>query len=353
MEIITYLEATSYFGNTVWQYTQALGAFVISLLLLKAFQLIVIARVKRLAKKTKTELDDIFISIFTSIKPPFYLVVSLFIALQFIALNGVGAKVAKLFFILVIVYEVIRGFQLLVDYALRIYAKKNSAVGTEVSQSLLNAARMMTSIALWSVGGLVILSNLGVNVTSLAASLGIGGIAIALAIQNILSDIFSSFSIYVDKPFEVGDFIQIGEDSGTVEKIGLKTTRLKTLRGEELVVANKELTTTRIQNFKKLNRRREVFKIGVAYETPREKLNAIPGYIELVIGNVDAAEFSRCHLDELGDSSVVFETVYHVDTADYNAFMDAKQTILLGLIEKLGGEGIEFAYPTQEVILRK
>jgi len=208
-------------------------------------------------------------------------------------------------------------------------------------------------VIIWAIGGLLVLSNLGVNVTSLIAGLGIGGVAIALALQNILSDLFASFSIYFDKPFEVGDFIVVGANSGTVEKIGIKTTRIRALQGEEVIISNAELTKSRVQNFKKLKERRVVVRPGVLYETKHELLKEIPTLLQKAVDATEKTRFDRANLAEYGDSAIVFELVYYVLSGDYKEYMNLNEKILLAVKEAFDKKGIEFAYPTQTVYVRQ
>ena len=200
---------------------------------------------------------------------------------------------------------------------------------------------------------ILILSNLGYNVNSLVASLGIGGIAVALAVQNILSDIFCSFTIYLDKPFVVGDRIVLDKYSGYVKKIGIRTTRIETLEGDELVVSNKDLTSSRIRNYKKMQRRRIVFQVGVEYETKAEKLKQIPKMIKQIIDNIEVIDFARVHFKEFGDSSLIFEIVYYTNSNDYDVYMDKQQELNLAIVEKFEEEKINIAYPTQTVFIKK
>ncbi|MBI4232420.1 mechanosensitive ion channel family protein [Candidatus Peregrinibacteria bacterium] len=212
---------------------------------------------------------------------------------------------------------------------------------------------MLIKIVIWSVGGLLIFSNLGFDVTSLVTSLGIGGIAVALAVQNILGDIFSSFSLYFDKPFQVGDFIIAGEHSGRVKKIGLKSTRLETLQGEELVISNKELTTSRVQNFKKLKRRRVALNFGLIYETPVKKLRKVNDIVKEIIEGLDVVEFGRSHFSQFAAASLNFEVIYFVNSQEYEVYMDRQQEINLKIKEAFEKEKITMAYPTQTLYLKK
>jgi small-conductance mechanosensitive channel len=204
-------------------------------------------------------------------------------------------------------------------------------------------------VGVWSIVLLVALDNLGVNVTALVAGLGVGGIAVALAAQNILGDLFASLSIIFDKPFVVGDFLILGEFLGSVEKIGLKTTRLRSLSGEQLIFANNDLLNSRVRNYGRMFERRVVFSIGTTYQTPAEKLRAIPSIIREAIEACDDVRFDRAHFQKYGDFALIFEAVYYVLSPDYNTYMDIQQEINMTLFERFASEQIEFAYPTQTI----
>ncbi|MCK5590629.1 MAG: mechanosensitive ion channel family protein, partial [Candidatus Pacebacteria bacterium] len=173
------------------------------------------------------------------------------------------------------------------------------------------------------------------------------------AFQNILEDLFSSFAILFDKPFKVGDFIVVGEHKGVVQKMGIKTTRLKSTGGEEIVISNKELTSARLQNFKKMKERRIGFNFGVTYETPTGKLKAIPGTVKDIIDSIEKARFDRSHFTQFDDSALTFETVYYVTTSDYVVYRDIQQEINLRIKELFEKDGIDMAYPTQTIYLNK
>ncbi len=202
-------------------------------------------------------------------------------------------------------------------------------------------------LAVWALTVLMILSNLGFDITALVASLGIGGIAVALAVQNILGDVFASVSIALDKPFVIGDFIIVGDMLGTVEYIGLKTTRLRSLGGEQLILSNADLLNSRIRNYKRMQRRRIVFSLTVVYQTPADKLGQIPGMIREIIEAQNHATFDRAHFQAFGDSALVFEIVYYVESAEFNVYMDTQQAINLALFKRFQEKQIEFAYPTR------
>lgn len=207
--------------------------------------------------------------------------------------------------------------------------------------------------ALWSILCLMILDNLGVNITALVASLGIGGIAVALALQNVLGDVFASLSIVLDKPFVIGDFIIVDDILGTVEYVGLKTTRLRSLSGEQIVFSNTDLLGSRIRNYKRMFERRVVFSLGVTYDTPRAKLEQIPVAVRRIIEATERTRFDRAHFHKYGDFALQFEVVYFVLDSDYNRYMDIQQHINLELYDWFSAEGIEFAFPTSTVHLQQ
>jgi len=207
--------------------------------------------------------------------------------------------------------------------------------------------------SVWLLVLLLILDNLGVNITAFVAGLGVGGIAIALAVQNILGDLLASVSIALDKPFEVGDFIIVEDFMGTVEEIGVKTCRLRSLGGEQIIFPNGDLLNSRIRNYKRMQQRRVRFSFGVVYNTPYEKLAAIPGIVREIIENTEGARFERAHFAKYGDFSLDFEVVYYVLSPDYNIFMDKQQEINLALFKRFEEEGIEFAFPTRTVYLAR
>lgn len=206
-------------------------------------------------------------------------------------------------------------------------------------------------VTVWTIIFLLVLDNLGVNITALVAGLGVGGIAVALAAQNILSDLFASLSIVLDKPFVVGDFLIIDDMLGSVEQVGLKTTRIRSLSGEQVIVSNNDLLSSRIRNYGRMFERRIVFHLGVVYQTPAEKLRRIPDIVREVIEAEDETRFDRAHFQRYGDFALVFEIVYYVTQNDYARYMDIQQAVNLKVFEVFAKEGIEFAYPTQTLFM--
>jgi len=339
-------------GNEVLDLIFAVVRFIVVYVVLAVIWKFLLKRLQVYASKTKIQLDDIVVEVLQGVGAPFYIVLSLFIAVQPLSLAPIIITGVKAVLLIVIVAEVIKLVERVIQFSIsRSMQRSGKSQADEAKVSSIFS--IFIKITLWSIGLLLILSNLGFNVTSLVAGLGIGGLAISLALQNVLSDMFSSLSIAVDKPFQEGDFIVVGTDKGKVKHIGLKTTRIEALQGEEIVISNNELTTARVQNFKKLKKRRIVFNIGVTYGTPTEKLKKIPNIVKQCVKAQNKTDFDRAHFLEFGDFSLNYEIVYYIDSAEYLDYVDAQQAINLAILEEFEKEGIEIAFPTQTVIVEK
>ena len=223
-------------------------------------------------------------------------------------------------------------------------APRRTKVATRNALSLIE---FLVRVGVWSLALLLIFDNLGFDITALVAGLGIGGVAVALAAQSLLGDLFSSLAIVLDRPFEVGDFIVFGEQKGTVEKIGVKTTRVRSLSGEQIVCANSDLLNSRIHNYKRMIERRVEFGFDVAYGTSPEKLAAIPMLLREIIEAAELTRFDRAHFKALGEQALNFEVVYFVLSSDYNTYMDVHQANLLSIVRSFRREEIDFAYPAR------
>lgn len=322
----------------------------------KILQVGIVVRLRRLSSKTSTHIDDAIIATISNIRFWVVMLVALYVALIPVTLPYVVDMVIRAVILFAVVWQSIEIVVRFIDFLATRFLEKDEDGDGLIDPNSATASDMvllMSRIVLWLLGLLFVLSNLGIEITSLVAGLGIGGIAVAFALQGILSDLFSSFSIYFDKPFRVGDFIVIGTDSGTVERIGIKTTRIRTLQGEELVVSNAELTTTRVQNFKRMKERRIVYTLGVTYETPGAKIAQIPDIVKGIIEKTKHVRYDRVHFTTFGDSALIFEMVYYVTSASYEEYLDVQQEINLGIMEAFEKEGIAFAYPTQTLYVKK
>jgi small-conductance mechanosensitive channel len=346
----------SYAGNTTQDYIIAIVTALVVWFLLLIFKTIIILRLRHLSKKTQTKVDDILIEAVSHINFPFYFSIAVYSASRFLRLpDFIISTINNLTIVIVSVYIALALKTVILKGIERYFQKRAKAMEdkeeSDIDKGFLSFIKTSLQIVIWVIVGLLILQNIGYNVGALLGGLGIAGIALAFALQNVLGDLFAYVSIFLDKPFKVGDFIIIGQDMGVVKHIGIKTTRIKTLQGQELIMTNKELTESRINNYKRMEERRIVFSFGVLYETPQNKLNKIPEMVEDIIEGLEILRFDRAHFHEFGDSSLNYEVVYHVKSSDYKTYMDCQQKINLELVKKFNKEGIEFAYPTHTVYL--
>jgi small-conductance mechanosensitive channel len=303
----------------------------------------------RWAKKTETNLDD---AILRNVRAPIFLLAILFglyYGLVGVAsLQAYSENIATAFTvgeILVATFTITRVINVLISW----YAEQSVKRGTKISNHILFILKKVLQIVIYVFALVIILGVFGQDLSGVVVGFGVGGIAIALAIQNILSDALTAFSIYFDHPFEIGDFIVVGDYAGTVTKIGIISTRIQLLQGEELIISNKNLISTSVRNFKKLERRRIVFAVKVTYDTSIDKLKKIPKIIGKIIDDTKLAELDRIHFQQFGDFSLDFEVVYYITTGDYNTYMDIQQRINYGIMEEFEKEKIEMAYPTQKI----
>lgn len=339
----------TFLGNPVKDWVIAFTIIAGSVLLLKLVKSIVLQQLKSWSKKTDTTIDDFLVlSIEKSILPFFYLL-SIYFGLSYLSF---GEKIHNIFRIAILVaatFFTVRLITSIIGYLVENFTRSQQDADTKRKQA--RGIVVIVNIVVWIMGIVFLIDNLGYDITTLVAGLGIGGIAIALAAQAVLGDLFSYFVIFFDKPFEIGDFIIIGDKMGVVEYVGIKTTRIRAIGGEQLVVSNTDLTNSRVQNYKRMEKRRVVFSIGVLYETSPDKLKLIPGMIKNIIEEQPDLVFDRVHFSNFGNFSLNFEIVYYIPTADYNIYMDRQQAINLAIFEEFQKRNIEFAYPTQKIYM--
>jgi len=339
-----------FFNNTVRTWIVALGVMVVVFVVLRLLRGIVHRWALTFTRRTSAEWHALVADLVRRTQFYFLLVVSLYAGVQVLTLpETLKTVLEKTAIISILLQGIVWGTSVFDSWIAR--SRRQKGEEDKASLAMFSALGYIGRVVLWSMAVLLILDNLGINITTLIAGLGVGGIAMALAIQNVLGDLFASMSIVLDKPFIIGDFIRIDDLQGTVEHIGLKTTRIRSLSGEQIIFANSDLLKSRVKNYKRMAERRIIFMIGVTYQTPPEKLEALPGMIRKIVESQENTRFGRSHFREFGDSALLFETVYFVTVADYEVFMDIQQAINLALFRKLAAEGIEFAYPTQTVFL--
>jgi small-conductance mechanosensitive channel len=339
-----------FFNNSTLTWLTALGIGAGVALALYVVKAVVVHHLRRIAERTETKLDDIAVAALDATKKFVIVIMGLFAGSRLLELPPqVHVLATRTAIVAGLIQAAIWGNAALRGWLNQYYENRATDPGRATSAA---AVGFIARMVLWVVILLMILDNLGVNITTLVASLGIGGIAVALAVQNILGDLFASLSIVLDKPFVIGDFVIVDKYLGTVEYVGLKTTRIRSLGGEQLVFSNADLLKSRLQNMTRMTRRRAVFSIGVTYDTPQSKLRAIPGMLTEVVKSQDPVTFDRAHFSGIGPSSMNFEVVYWVESPDYNRFMDIQQEIYLQVVERLAGMGVRLALPAQTLHLQ-
>lgn len=346
-----FLEWTFY-GNTLAEWLLALGAAVAVYVALTLTKSLVLRQLGRLAGHTRNDLDDMLVAVLQRTRVFILVIVALLAGAQFVVLDPSVATLIRWAAIVVVVVQVgLWGNTAIVFYVDR--QVKRQLEEDAAGATTVNALGFVGRLALWSFLLLVALDNFGVDITALVAGLGIGGIAVALALQNILGDLFASLSIVLDKPFVIGDFIIVGDLLGTVEYVGLKTTRIRSLSGEQIIFNNSDLLGARIRNFKRMYERRVVCVFGVVYGTEYEKLVEIPKVVQEAVESLPDTRFDRAHFKGYGDFSLDFEYVYYVLVPDYGVYMDRQQSINLTLYKRFQEMDVEFAFPTQTLYVRR
>ncbi len=343
----------TFFQNTVLDYLIALSIFLVGIFIVKIFKVVILSRLKARAAKTATVIDDFLVRNVEKTIPVLYFG-AFYLGVRSLTLSATLSKAITVVGAVLLTFFGLRFLVAVIDYALEDYfLKKEKRIRGEPA---LRAVRPVIKVLIWGFGIIFLLDNLGFEISAVIAGLGIGGIAIALAAQAVLGDLFSYFAIMFDRPFKIGDFIIVDDHLGTVEHIGIKTTRIRSLGGEQLVFSNTDLTNSRVRNYKRMEKRRVVFKFGVTYQTSREQLKEIPTIIRNIIEDISDTIFDRAHFVSYGDFSLVFEVVYYVanyPSGGYNKYMDIQQEINLKIKEEVEKRGIEFAYPTQTLYLNK
>jgi small-conductance mechanosensitive channel len=344
-----------YFGNSMTLYMRALLIVGIGLLVLLIAGRILKKRIEKL--EARQQEDAPFLSRSLPILKLFYRII---LPLAFLGVLGAATSflnfdehvrnVVNGIFATIMTIIIVRSVNRAIDLSFSRYFEKDYA--KKDHEKNLRPLLSLVKFILWIVGFIFLLANLGFDVSTAVAGLGVSGIAVAIAAQGVLGDLFSYFVIFFDKPFELGDFIIFDDKLGTVEKIGIKSSRIRVLSGELLVISNSDLVSARVHNYKQMQRRRVVFKVGVTYQTSQEHVEQIPGIIRSIIESVKTIEgvvCDRTHFQAFGDFSLNFETVYFIPTSDYNTYMDVQQEIYREIYRQFNEKGIEFAYPTQMI----
>lgn len=340
-----------FYGNTVNDWSIALVIIASSWLILFLWQKFGLRRIRRAASRTRNTIDDFIVNTIQRSVMPLAYVLAFYFGLQYLTFPARVGKVMHIAIMVVITFFFLRIFSSFVAYLFRQALLKHDHTEQRAKQS--RGILLLIQLVIWLIGFVFLIDNLGYDITTLIAGLGIGGIAIALAAQTILGDLFSYFVIFFDKPFEIGDFIIVEDKMGHIEHVGIKTTRIRSLSGEQLVCSNTYLTNARVHNYKRMNERRALFQLGVVYGTPAALLQKIPVMIREIIESTEHTRFDRAHFKNFGDFSLNFEVVYFVTLPDMGVYMDVQQKINLRIVEAFESHGIEFAFPTQTLHIQR
>lgn len=338
-----------FLGNSLLNWSIAIGIILVSWSVIRFGKTIVFNRLKTFSAKTHTNLDDFIVLLAERTLLPALYIVSVYGGISYLTIAPKFEKILHVAVLVASIFLITRAITSVIQYFIQ--SAINRKTGDTESKKQARGIILIANIVVWILALVFLINNLGYNITSVITGLGIGGVAIALASQTILGDLFNYFVIFFDKPFEVGDFIIVDTKMGVVEYIGVKSTRIRTLSGEQLICSNTDLTNSRVHNYKRMEKRRVVFSFGVVYDTAVEKMEAIPGLVKKIIESQESTQFDRAHFSGFGDFSLNFEVVYYILSADYNMFMDRQQAIYLALLKCFKNNGVEFAYPTQTLLI--
>lgn len=347
---MNYLAEHEYLGNSYLTYLIALGIILVGLIIVRIFRTIFIRRLQRWSQQTETKADDFIVEGIKRFGIPALYYFVIYNGINYLSLSVKAQRVLEVATAVVVTFLLLRLLSSTILLLLQSHIRKQEHGEEKINQ--LGGLMIVINIVIWILGMVFLVDNLGYNVTTIVTGLGIGGIAVALAAQNILGDLFNYFVIFFDRPFEVGDFITVDDKAGTVEYIGIKTTRIRALSGEQLVVGNSNLTSSRIHNFKRLLKRRALFTIDVEYGTPLETVREIPMMLRRIVESQENAIFDRSHFARYNDWSLRFEVVYYVNAPEYNTYMDIQQNINFRILEEFQQRGIGFAFPSQTVFYK-
>jgi small-conductance mechanosensitive channel len=339
-----------WWGNTITIYGIVLAEIIVVWMLFKLFRKFIIASLKRFTSRTQSQIDDAVVEAAEKfIIPYLYLIINYGIIQQLI-LTPHAEHILEVVVAIITTYYFIRFINHTLHLSVLLYMKSKEESPERIKQ--LTGILIVIKVVIWAGGLLMLVDNLGYDITTIITGLGIGGIAIALAAQNILTDLFSYFVIFFDKPFSIGDVISVNNITGTVERIGIKTSHIRSVSGEQLIMPNAELVKSTIKNIKRLERRGVTFRLNLRYDTAREKLDSIPEFIKQIITMQPHVTFDRCHLVALGDYSLAFEVLYFIDSSDYKLYLDTQQKIYRKILDTFSNEGIDFAFPGQTFVLQ-
>jgi len=337
-------------GNSVQMYAIVLVEIIFVWILFRLFRKFIFSLLKKITNRTASQVDDALVAAADKFIIPYVYLAINYGIIQQLTLTLHAEHILKVAFAVITAYYFVRFINHAIHLSVLLYMERKHESPERISH--LSGILIVVKALVWIIGILMLIENLGYNITTVVTGLGIGGIAIALAAQNILTDLFSYFVIFFDKPFEIGDGISVNNVAGSVEHIGIKTSHIRSVTGEQLIMPNTELVKSTIKNFKRLQRRGIIFKVNVRYDTPEEKLETLPQLVESIITKQEHTTFDRCHLVAFGGFGLNYEVLYYIETADYKTYLNIQQNIHLQIIKTFSEQGIDFAFPGQQFMLR-
>lgn len=340
------LGQTVYYGNALLAWAKAVLTFALWFTVLPLVRAFIARRLRTRMAAHPVAFLLLLRSLVDATTRIFLIAVATWLAMRWLAIPRKVDEFVDMAILVVIWWQVGHWASAVVRHT--IDARRGHELAAAEGAASLNILRFVGVVIVWAVAFLMLLTSLDVEIGPLVAGLGIGGVAVALAVQNVLGDLFASMSIALDKPFRVGDFIIAGEEKGTVEYIGIKSTRLRSITGELIVMPNGDLLKSRVRNYTNMAERRIVFTLGITYETPAARIREVPGIIEQAIRAQAKTRFDRAHFQSFGDFALLFEAVYYVLDKEYGTYMDVQQAINNTVMEEFARRGIEFAYPTNK-----
>ena len=344
LESLHELGRVTYYGNELGAWVKAFAQFAVWFTVLPLARAFIARRLKKRTAEHPVAFLMLVRTLLDATTRLFMFAVATYLATRWLVVPSRLERIGGATILVILWWQVALWLSAAVRHAIDI--KRGHGLSAAEGAASVNILRFVGVLLVWIVALLMLLANLGVKIMPLVAGLGIGGVAIALALQNILGDLFASLSIALDKPFRVGDALAIGDEKGTVERIGIKSTRLRSLTGEQIILSNSDVLKSRVRNYTPIFERRAELRLQIAYETPRHLVRELPKIIEAAIRAEKNARFERAHFARYGDYALQFEAIYVVEDGDYTTFMDAQQSVNLRLLDEFARRGITLAYPT-------
>lgn len=336
-------------GNELLDWLIAAGVLLGIAIVLRLAQSLLVSRLARATARTTTRLDDVALEVLRATRVWFHLTLAVYVAEDYVKLDKSAQTTLHLIAAILIGLQ----FGLWAQTAVNELSKSWAASGTGQNKTMAGGLRLLATLVIWTLVLLAVLSNMGVELSAVVAGLGVGGVAAALAVQSTLGDLIAGVSMYFDRPFDIGDFIIVDSYMGTVQRIGMRTTRVASLGGEEIVFSNGDLVKARVRNYARMRERRILFAFGIEYNVPAAKIERAQQIVADIIKGREGLRFDRVHFKQYGAYSLDFEVVYFVLSPDFNVYMDHQHAINMAMYRAFEEDGIPFAFPTQTIFTKR